>query len=218
MAWHKKKNCRLLLGKPWRTHITWKKIDICLTVPDSPPLFLSVNISAMVSSPQPQHHIPWSSWTAAWQKKNCHLLLGKPWRTHITWKEITVPDSPPLFLSVNISAMVSSPQPQHHIPQSSWTAESDGPQPNLTGRRIDGGFPSPGSSFNSLLLELTSHVWQRSTESGISFPFSSFGYNSSPGSIRSHFRHVQNNFSTFSKASRHPGLNLHEVGLQLSRY
>ena len=52
MAWHKKKNCRLLLGKPWRTHITWKKIDICLTVPDSPPLFLSVNISATVSSPQ----------------------------------------------------------------------------------------------------------------------------------------------------------------------
>ena len=111
MAWHKKKNCRLLLGKHWRTHITWKEI----TVPDSPPLFLSVNISAMVSSPQPQHHIPWSSWTAAWQKKkNCHLLLGKPWRTHITWKEIniclTVPDSPPLFLSVNISATVSSPQ------------------------------------------------------------------------------------------------------------
>ena len=28
----------------------------------------------------------------------------------------------------------------------------------------------------------------------------------------------QNNFSTFSKASRHMGLNLHEVGLQLSRY
>ena len=52
MAWHKKKNCHLLLGKPWRTHITWKEIDICLTVPDSPPLFLSVNISAMVSSPQ----------------------------------------------------------------------------------------------------------------------------------------------------------------------
>ena len=28
----------------------------------------------------------------------------------------------------------------------------------------------------------------------------------------------QNNFSTFSKASGYLGLNLHEVGLQLSRY
>ena len=41
-----------LPSPPWGTHITWKEIDICLTVPDSPPLFLSVNISAMVSSPK----------------------------------------------------------------------------------------------------------------------------------------------------------------------
>ena len=67
-----------------------------------------------------------------------------------------------------------------------WTA-----QPILTGGRNEGGSPSPGSFPGSLLPRLTSHVWQRSNESNISFPFSSFGYNSSPGWNRSsHFRHV----------------------------
>ena len=77
------------------------------------------------------------------------------------------------------------------MPLDSWTAESDGPQPILTGGRNEGGSPSSGSSFGSLLPGLTSHVRQKSTESNISFPFSSFGNNSSPGwNRRSHFRHV----------------------------
>ena len=100
------------------------------------------------------------------------------------------PYSPPPFLSVNISAMVSSHKPS--IPALRfmncwvWTA-----QPILTVGRKEGGSHSPGSSPVSLLLILTSHVRQRSTESAISFPFSSFGYNSSPGYNRSsHFRDI----------------------------
>ena len=48
----------LQLEKPWRRHNTWKKIDAYVTIPNSSPLFFSVNISAMVSSPQPQHPSP----------------------------------------------------------------------------------------------------------------------------------------------------------------
>ena len=48
----------LQLEKPWRRHNTWKTIDAYVTIPNSSPLFFSVNIPAMVSSPQPQHPSP----------------------------------------------------------------------------------------------------------------------------------------------------------------
>ena len=48
----------LQLEKPWRIHNTWKNIDAYVTIPNSSPLFFSVNISAKVSSLQPQHLSP----------------------------------------------------------------------------------------------------------------------------------------------------------------
>ena len=39
------------LKKNLREDVMWKEIEVCLTGQNSPPPFLSVNISAMVSSP-----------------------------------------------------------------------------------------------------------------------------------------------------------------------
>ena len=122
----------------------------------------------------------------SWYKKNNYqLLLRKPWSRHITRKERDACLHCPIFPSsvffyehFSNGFLPTTPASQ---PLDSWTAESDGPQPILTGGRNEGGSPSSGSSFGSLLPGLTSHVRQKSTESNISFPFSSFGSNSSPG-------------------------------------
>ena len=117
-------------------------------------------------------------------KRNIALLL-EPWRRHIIWKErdacLHCPvfsSSIPLCKHYSNGFLPTNPASQ---PLDSWTAESDGPWRILTGGRNEGSSHSPGSSPVPLLPILTSHVRQRSTESAISFPFSSFGYNSSPG-------------------------------------
>ena len=121
--------------------------------------------------------------------------LEKPYSRHITWKERDTCLHSPIFSPfVPLCEHFSNgflPTTSTSQPLDSWTAESDGPQPILTGGRNEGGSPSSGSSPGSLLPGLTSHVKQRSTESNISFPFSSFGNNSSPGWNRSRpFRDV----------------------------
>ena len=121
--------------------------------------------------------------------------LEKSLRIHIIWKERAACLHCPIFSSFVPLCEHSSngflPKTPASQPLDSWTADSDGPQPILTGGRNEGGSPSPGSSPEFLLPRLTSHVRQRSTESNIIFPFSSFGSNSSPGWNRgSHFRDV----------------------------
>ena len=53
----------------------------------------------------------------------------------------TFPNSPLLFFSVNISAMVSSPTTPASQPLDSRTAQSGGPLPILTGGRNEGSTP-----------------------------------------------------------------------------
>ena len=129
------------------------------------------------------------------QLKNYYFCLKKTnkQRRHITWEERNA-----LFLLSKILHFIPLcehfsngflPSTRASQPLGSWTAESGGPQPILTGGRNEGGFPSPGSSTGSLLPGLTSHVWQRSNVSNINFRFPSFGNNSSPGWNRS--RHIR---------------------------
>ena len=133
---------------------------------------------------------------SCYKKKNyCPHLKKKTQKRYITWKEkdtclhcLKFSSSIPLCEHFSNGFLSTTPA---SMPLDSWTAESDGPQPILTGGRNEGGSPSSGSSFGSLLPGLTSHVRQKSTESNISFPFSSFGSNSFPGwNGSSHFRDV----------------------------
>ena len=125
----------------------------------------------------------------SWHKKNYHLFVRKiPEKTY--HKEGNRCLSSLSHILLHCSSLWTFQQwflPSTPASQAldSWTAESDGPQPILIGGRNERNFLLMAPPLGFLLPTLTSHVWQRSTESNISFPLSSFGTNLFPGWNRS---------------------------------
>ena len=144
------------LEKAPKRHITWKKRDASLTAPYSPPSFLSMNISAVVSSPHLQHPRPWIL-------ELLSLMVHSLFSQVEERKEVPPLLAPPLVLS-----SVDSPPTCDRDPLSQI------------------------SVFHFHLLEIIPSL---------------------AGMEAVILEMSQNNFSAFSQASRHQGLNLHQVGL-----
>ena len=125
----------------------------------------------------------------SWHKKNYHLLIRKtPEKTYHKEGKRCLSSLPHILLHCSSLWTFKQwflPTTPASQPLSSWTAKSDGPQPIFTGGRNERISPHLAPHLGFLLPRLTSHVWQRSTESNISFPLSSFGTNSFPGWNRS---------------------------------